>query len=127
MDVDLDDARVRGDGELLQPMVARRLVALDDDRHLQFRGRVLQTQGEVQPVFQVGERRQEAVEPALAGLDAQGGAHQVGVQVIRQGDLRIDPLMGVVGGRQAAVAGGDGARIPALFAQGLGGLGRLIN
>ncbi|MCY1508738.1 hypothetical protein D9M68_430580 [compost metagenome] len=78
MDVDLDHARIRRNADDVDALVLRRRIALDvhgqSDRGCSaFRGR-----DEVEIFLDAGHRRHEDAEPAVARLDADGGAHQPG-------------------------------------------------
>ena len=66
MDVDLDDAGVRGDDEGGQPWVARQRVALDDDRALEFVGHRLDDGQQLDDILGAFERREEHPDVAVA-------------------------------------------------------------
>src|SRR5262245_48617067 len=68
MQVDLDHARIRGDGHAIEPWIERRRRALDDHRQLQRRRGVLDRADEIEVVLRGADRRHEYVEPALARL-----------------------------------------------------------
>jgi hypothetical protein len=82
VDVDLDHARIGGDRETLQPWIVRCRVALEHDRLGQLgRGR-LDRPDQVEPVSDVGDRRQEDVQVAVARLECHRGAHEPGPVVL---------------------------------------------
>ncbi len=72
--VHLQDARIGGDGQLLDAVVLRRLVALDAHRLLAFVRHVLDGRGQGQVFFQPLERRHEDVQDPVTRLHAQRGA-----------------------------------------------------
>ena len=90
-DVDLDDPRVGGDRQRLQPAVRRRAVAFDDD------GAAHRGRGSLDPGDQVDEilqrvgRRHEHVQQTIPDLRDDGGdRRRLGVLHNRLGRLRID-------------------------------------
>ena len=91
MDVDFDHARIGRDTQLLQPRIARRLVAFEDDRHIQRCRGGFDRGDQLEVVLETGGRRHEDVQPAIARLGAQRGAR--------------DPAGGFEG--RGAVAGSD--------------------
>ena len=68
LDVDLDDAGVRGDDQGGQPRVARQRVALDDDRALEFVGHRLDDGQQLDDILGTFERREEHPDVAVARL-----------------------------------------------------------
>ena len=79
MHVDLDHAGIGGDREMQQPRVARRQVAFQHHLAAELAGGVLDRGDQRQPVLGGIERREEHVDHAAARLDAERGAHQVGL------------------------------------------------
>ena len=63
----------------LSAVIVRRRVALDQHRQAQLGGGVLDGGDQVEVILQVLLRRHEDVQPAVARLDAQGGADRAGV------------------------------------------------
>jgi hypothetical protein len=77
MHVHLDHAGVRRDGERAQARIVRRRVALEPDGLPERSGDMLDRGGEVDPVLDVGHRRQEEVQTSAAGLDAERRANHL--------------------------------------------------
>ncbi len=117
LDVDLDHAGIGRDLDVRQPRIVRRRVALEDDRQVQRRRRLLDRGDEIEVVLRRLHRRHEDVQAAVARLDAQRGAHDPGG---RFAELRHHVVLAIVrlqrlrdaGGRRRA-ARRDGRSAPA--------------
>ena len=90
-DVDLDDSRVGGDRQRLQPAVRRRTVALDDDSAAR-RGRGgLDPRDQVDEIIRGVGRRHEYEQQTVSDLgDDSRGGRRVGVLDNRLGLIRIE-------------------------------------
>ena len=94
LDVDLDDARIRGHRQGLQPRVDRRAVALQHDRRTGHRRRVLDGRDQLDPRVELVERRQEDVQQAVANLGDQRGPRRA---------VRVDHDRAGLSGRRPTV------------------------
>ena len=90
LDVDLDDARIRGHAEVHEPRIARRLIALDHDRLLQRLGRRFHGAHEFQIVLEFAHGRHEDVEHTVAGLRTHRGARETRGRLLRGRRFRGD-------------------------------------
>ena len=111
VDVDLDDAGVGGDADDVHPRVVRRGVALDVDGEVHLLRRGLGGGEEVEIVLDRLDRRHEDAEPAVAGLDREGGAD--GAAGLAELLLDLGLLGRVVGGEmrhRLGAAAVDGLR-----------------
>ena len=95
VDVDLDDAGVRRDAEMRQARIGRRLVAFQDDRQLHFFGRRLDGGDDFEVVLQLGSRRHEDVELAVARFGAHGQAGDPGGGLLETGQRVARLIPGV--------------------------------
>ncbi len=77
-DVDLEDTRVRRDGEAADGRRWRRRVALQDHVEGEVAADGIDRADEVEEVLGGGERGEEDEDGAFAGLDADGGADRAG-------------------------------------------------
>jgi hypothetical protein len=74
MKVHLDHAGVRSHLEHMDARVMFRRSALDDHRHCEFRGRLLDACDEIEKILGFLHRREEDMDASVARLQAQGGA-----------------------------------------------------
>ena len=89
MDIDFDHAGIGRDGEFAQPPVGRRRVTLDQHRHCQLGGGLLDASQQIQIILQLPQRRHEDVEVTFTRLHAQGGVdHGLGIR--RRGWLFLE-------------------------------------
>ena len=127
LDVDLDDARVRGHRQGLQARVVRRAVALQHHRRADRGGRVLHGRDQLDPRVEFLERRQEHIQqcrPATSATSAVVGTPFGAATTTARGfgpslDDRQRGLGGAAGRVPARVSGGtqeiasSGSRRPA--------------
>src|SRR5918992_952860 len=110
MDVDLEDTGVWRELQAFHTEVAGRFIALEQNRHGQLLGGCLHRGYEVKVMLEASEWRQKYVQPALARLNAERGAHHLhagaGWSFIRIA-LIHDPGVHGPGGDHLAVAACD--------------------
>jgi hypothetical protein len=75
MNIDFDDAGIRGHLDDVQARIGRRLVAFHMHRHVELGGGRFNHREELEIVFQSLDRRHEHAEPPIARLDRERGAH----------------------------------------------------
>ncbi len=91
VDIDFQHAGIGGELEVIEPMIVRRLVTFEEDRQPQFRCRRLNAGDEIEKILQGTDRRQEDVQPAIARLDAKGGADDGVVRSSGLGRAAVQP------------------------------------
>jgi hypothetical protein len=84
VEIDLDDAGVRGDLDDAETRVLGRWFAFDDDGEGAGGGGGFDDADEFEVIRRVRERRHEDVETAFAGFDAEGGADDVRCGLLRE-------------------------------------------
>jgi hypothetical protein len=84
VEIDLDDAGVRGDLDDAETRVLGRRFAFDDDGEEAGGGGGFDDADEFEVIRRVRERRHEDVETSFAGFDAEGGADDVRCGLLRE-------------------------------------------
>ncbi|MNR07555.1 hypothetical protein D3C85_1236800 [compost metagenome] len=74
--VDLDHPRIRGDAEVAQTWIARRLIALQQHRAHQLFGCGFDGSDQFEVILDPLQRRHEQIQPAFPRLGAEGGTGQ---------------------------------------------------
>ena len=91
MHVDLDDAWVRRDLELVEPRIGGRRIAFQHHRHTELRRGELHRSDEIHGVLEGGYRRQKDVQPSVPGLNAKRGVQHHLRSILARGFLLLDP------------------------------------
>ncbi|MNI28651.1 hypothetical protein D3C73_824390 [compost metagenome] len=82
--VDVDHPRVGRDAKIAQPWIARRLVAFQQHRAMQFLGGGLDGRDQFQIILDPLQRRHEQVQPPFPRLGTERGARQPGGGLVNQ-------------------------------------------
>ena len=88
--VDLDDAGIGRDGELVQARIARRRFAFDDDRRAHFGDDGFDAGDQIEIILRRLNRRHEKMQPSIARLDAQCRANDPRRALARRRDDAAD-------------------------------------
>lgn len=105
MNIDLDDAGIRGDADDVDALVLRRRITFDMDGKLELGGGVFGGGDQLEIILDAFDRWHEDAEPAVARLDRHGGAYGAAKLAERLFDPAAIALVGMEGGFRHGPAG----------------------